>query len=149
MITFLRVPSKNSGPVSQGDFTLFAILLRADALGAWDLVVSAPWLEREKLESTSELVDLLAESIGKKSLQQFARVVILAADNPTVEFFLKSFPLDDGEIGVSSTDLMRRKDLFGFPIEHAFILRSKRPDPTKATGKVLHLASSGSSRGSK
>jgi hypothetical protein len=29
----------------KGDFTLFALFKRADGLGRWDLVVSAPWLE--------------------------------------------------------------------------------------------------------
>src|ERR1022692_1693682 len=58
----------------KGDFTLFALLMRADSLGRWDLVVSAPWLESGKLKATSELVELLSDSIGREALQQFARV---------------------------------------------------------------------------
>ncbi len=45
----------------KGEFTLFALLMRADAPGTWDLVVSAPWLESGKLKATGEFVRLLAQ----------------------------------------------------------------------------------------
>jgi hypothetical protein len=88
----------------KGDFTLFAIFMRADAPfarpdapGTWNLVVSAPWLEGSKLKATRELVDLLAKTIGRKSVQEFSRIEIIPGDDPTVQFILRSVPVEDGE----------------------------------------------------
>lgn len=32
----------------KGAFSLFALFLREDAAGKWDLVISAPWVEADK-----------------------------------------------------------------------------------------------------
>ena len=66
----------------KGDFTLFALFKRADAVGGkWDLVASAPWLASGRLASISEVVDLLVKSMGRNALLQFARVETVPADN--------------------------------------------------------------------
>ena len=124
----------------KGDFTLFALLLRVGALGTWDLVVSAPWLERRKLKATRELVNLLAKSLGRESLRQFARVEAVAGDDPTVRFIVRSVPVEDGERHIQSTDL------FGLQIEKAIIFRAWRPAPHKPSGKVLQPTAVGLSR---
>lgn len=124
----------------KGDFTLFALLMRADAPGTWDLVVSAPWLESGNLKATTEFVDLLAKSIGRESLRQFSQVAPVASDNPTVQFILKNIPVDNGERHVRSTDL------FGLQIEEAIIMHAKRSDPKMPAKKALHPASAGASR---
>jgi hypothetical protein len=59
---------------AKGDFTFFGIFLRADALGSWDLVVSAPWLKERRLKPLGEFTELLTKSIGRQSLRQFARI---------------------------------------------------------------------------
>jgi hypothetical protein len=105
----------------KGEFTLFAKIRRSDAPGTWDLVVSAPWLEEGKLKSTSELVELLSDSIGEASLHEFSRIATVGADHPTVRFMLQNLPVDDGELRVQSTDL------FGLHIEEAVVFRAKRP----------------------
>jgi hypothetical protein len=125
----------------KGDLTLFALLRRADAVGGmWDLVVSAPWFKNSTLAATQEVVDLLSKSMGKRTLLQFSRVVALTGDDPTVRFFLRNVPVEDGERRIQSTDL------FGMQIEEAIILRAKRPEPVKPRGKGAHSASFGSSQ---
>jgi hypothetical protein len=115
----------------KGDFTLFAVVRRSDALGCWDLVVSAPWLGQGNLKATRELVRLLSDSIGKSSLQEFARVVKLEADHPMVKFMLDNFAVDDGERRLPSTDL------FGPHIEEGIVIRAKRPVKSRpATSRV-------------
>jgi hypothetical protein len=119
----------------KGDFTLFALFRRANGLGRWDLVVSAPWLESGNLKVRGKLVDLLAKSIGRKSLVEFARVEPIPSNNPTVKFILANIPVDDGERRIQSTDL------FDLQIEEAIILRAKRPVPKKPARRVLQPAS--------
>jgi hypothetical protein len=124
----------------KGDFTLFALFRRADALGMWDLVVSAPWLERGKLKALGELVELLAQSIGKESVSQFSRVETVPSNNPTVKFILDNISVADGERHLQSPDL------FGLQIREAIILRAKRPRRNKPARKALHSAGAGSAR---
>ena len=105
----------------RGPFTLFALLMRADAPGTWDLVVSARWLESGKLKATEEFVRLLAQSVGEESLQQFSRVLALNSDDAPVKFILENIPVEDGEIRLQSTDLL------GIQIEEAIIFRAMKP----------------------
>jgi hypothetical protein len=116
----------------KGDLTLFALFLRADAPGTWDPVVSAPWLESSKLKAT--------RSLGRESLQQFSRVEAVTSDDPTVQFILNSFPVEDGERDIQSTDL------FGLQIEKAIIFRAWRPGAHKTPGKDLQPTAAGPPR---
>ncbi|MBZ5617875.1 MAG: hypothetical protein LAQ69_03950 [Acidobacteriia bacterium] len=123
----------------KGDFTLFALFKRANGIGKWDIVVSAPWLDGS-LKTSRELVDLLAKSIGRKSLPQFARVETVLGHDPTVKFILKTFPIEDGERRIGSNDL------FGLEMEDAIILRAKRPESKKPARKAPRLTAVGSAR---
>ncbi|MBI3939711.1 MAG: hypothetical protein HY315_02650 [Acidobacteria bacterium] len=107
----------------KGDFTLFALIMPADAPGAWDLVVSAPWLEGRKLKAPSEFVQLLAQSIGEGSLRQFSRVATVDSDADIVKFILANLPVEkgEGELRVQSSDLV------GLQIDEAIIFRAKKP----------------------
>ncbi len=118
----------------KGEFTLFALFMRADAPGTWDLVVSAPWIERDRLKTTREFVRLLVQSIGEEALQQFSRVAAVESDHPAVKFILDNLPVDDDELRVRSTDL------FGLQIEEAIIFRARRPQDHQNAlpDKVLH-----------
>ena len=106
--------------IKKGEFTVFALLMRADALGSWDLVVSAPWLPTGKLRATRQFVRVLAQSIGEESLQQFSRAVVLDGNDPRVKFILENFPVEDGVIRVQNFDL------FGLQIEKAIIFRAMK-----------------------
>jgi len=107
----------------KGDFTLFALIMRADAPGTWDLVVSAPWLEGRKLRATSELVQLLAQSIGEKSLRQFSRVATVDSAAAIVKFIRQNLPVERGQ-GVLR---VQSSDLAGLQIQEAIIFRAKKP----------------------
>ncbi|HEY0872770.1 MAG TPA: hypothetical protein VGD94_04805 [Vicinamibacterales bacterium] len=115
----------------KGALTLFAKIRRADAPGTWDLVVSAPWLEAGKLKATSELVELLSDSLGEDSLHEFSRIQTVGADHPTVKFILDNLSEEDGERRVQSTDL------FGLQIEEAVIFRAKRPEAIGVSNKRM------------
>jgi hypothetical protein len=111
----------------KGEFTLFALFLRADSSGGeWDLVVSAPWLETGKLKALGEFVELLAKSLGESNLRDFARVQTVGDDDPALNAIVSKFPVEDGELRVS------RPGVFGLEIEDAIILRAKRPAQASA-----------------
>lgn len=115
----------------KGEFTLFGLFMRSDAPGTWDLVVSAPWLEKGKLKATSEFVRLLTNSIGEPALRHFSRVQTVSAKNPALEAILGAFSVDDGEIRV------QKSNLFGLEIEDAIILRAKRPGSNRLPNNAM------------
>ena len=127
----------------KGDFVLFARFMRSDAPGTWDLVVSAPWLEKGRLKATSELVELLSDSIGEEALHFFSRIATVGQDHPTVKFILANLPVDDGELRLRSTDL------FDLQIDEAVIFRAMKPraDRNGPSNKALHPAAAGSGCG--
>ena len=116
----------------KGDFTLFAKVRRADALGSWDLLVSAPWLEHGTLKATSEFVELLADVVGESSLREFARIATVGADHPAVKLLVESLGLADGG------ERIQRTDLFGVAVEEAIVFRAKKPSTNgaRSNGRV-------------
>jgi hypothetical protein len=104
----------------KGDFTFFALLMRSNAPGTWDLVVAAPWLKGGKLKSLIEFTESLAKSIGEQSLSHFARIVTIDELDPRLKAIVSKFAVDDGDISIQSSDL------FGLDIEEAIIMRAKR-----------------------
>lgn len=126
----------------RGDFTLFALFKQANApFGDWDLVVSAPWLARDRYKATTEVVNLLVDTIGRKSLTQFARIEVIREDDPGLEFVLANFAVDDGELRLRDTEL------FGLEMDEGIIFRAKRSNSKKTARRAPQHAAAGSSRG--
>jgi len=125
----------------KGDFTLYALFKRANGVGNWDLVVSASWLPKSRYQAISEIVDLLAKSIGRKSLVELARVERIPTNDPNLKSLLAEFPVGDGE----PERRMRNIDLFGLEMDEAIILRAKRPRSKKSspTNRALQPAGAG------
>lgn len=123
----------------RGDFTLFALFKRANApFGDWDLVVSAPWLERSRYEATTDVVNLLVDTIGRKSLPHFARIEVIQEDNPGLDVVLANFAADDGELH------LRDIELFGLEMDAGIIFRAKRPEAGKRARRVRRRTAAGS-----
>jgi hypothetical protein len=109
----------------RGPFALFGLFLREDSFGQWDLVVSAPWLEEGKLKALGEFVEILARVIGQEAMLSFSRVVTLNRDEPALRAILD-------EVGEASLPLSKQgHNLFGLPIEDAYVLRAWRKWPPK------------------
>src|SRR2546421_8421493 len=41
----------------RGEFVFFGLFLREEAVDKWDLVISAPWIEADKLKALREFVE--------------------------------------------------------------------------------------------
>lgn len=115
----------------KGEFTLFGLFMRSDAPGTWDLVVSAPWLEKGQLKATSEFVELLTDSIGEQALKNFSRIQTVNKENPALKAILAAFAVDDGDVRVKNSNL------FGLEIEDAIILRAKAPSTDRLPNTAM------------
>ncbi len=110
----------------RGAFTLFALLLRDDALDEWDLVVSVPWLEEKGLKALKKFAKGLSAAIGEEGVLSLAQIVTLNADEPAVDTIL--------ELGGSGgTVELRDFDVVGLKIKRGYILQAERLQPEPST----------------
>lgn len=99
-------------------FRLFGLFMREDSPGKWDLVISAPWLERGKLKALGEFAKEMTREFGLEEVLSLSRIVTLNHDDPALHAILK-------EVGAVENTLVRQgQGLFGLPIEQAYILRT-------------------------
>jgi hypothetical protein len=111
----------------KGEFSLFAMVMRTETSGRWELVVSAPWLETGKLKAVAEFVRLLSESIGEESLHEFTRIATLPSNSDFLKFVTTNAPSIDRELRIRSSDFFARG------IEEAIIFQAKRPAARRST----------------
>ncbi len=98
--------------LEQGAFTLFGLFLRD---GQWALVVSAPWLERGKLEAFSYLSERVVPRLTEKELLSLSRMESLNEGDPALEAILHTLRIEGGPI-------LQGENLFGLEIQEALVL---------------------------
>ena len=104
----------------KGEFSLFALFLREDADGKWDLLASAPWLDANNRKSLDYLANQLRARLDTQELLSLSRIVLLEKDNPVLEAIHTEIKVRHGMTEV------RDSLAFGVPIKHAYIITSAR-----------------------
>ena len=109
----------------RGQFILAALFQREDLPTLWDLVVSAPWLRDGDRKALGWIARPVTKSLAARELHGLARIVTLNPDEPV----LKKILTDLGTI----TEPVEKvgHNLFGLPVEHAYVFRSMRRASTK------------------
>ena len=107
-----------------GPFLMAGLFMREDSPGRWDLVVSAPWLRRGKLVALGEFAKYLSESLGQEEVFSLSRIVTLNRTDPALKRILQ-------EVGTITGPVEKvGHNLFGLPLEQAYILRAHRRTPS-------------------
>jgi len=108
-----------------GGVLLFALFLREEALGKWDLLISAPWLDARGLELYEQVTQAVQKQMGDTEITQLSRIVILKSGDPAVAFLQHLYPVPNGSfIEVANCEPL--SDKFGFTIKRAYVLRCVR-----------------------
>ena len=109
----------------KGEFSLFALFLREEADGKWDLLASAPWLEANDRKSLDYLANQLRARLDTQELLSLSMIVLLEKGNPVLEAIHKAIKVRHGmaEVGDSLS--------FGVPIKHAYIITSERDNSAR------------------
>ncbi len=129
----------------KGEFELFAFFLREDALNKWDLIVSAPWLEKDKRTALSYLVKQLRTRFNPQEMLKLSRIVIIDQSNPglkdvrnAIYFAIRVRYGVDVRIPTvvnnavhagSGVYEFQNCEFFGLQIKHAYIITSQKGDP--------------------
>jgi hypothetical protein len=72
-----EVMAKEKGP-----FDLFALFLREDAPGKWDLVVAAEWIEKDKEAALKYIASIVQKTLPKEQILTLSRIAIIDESNP-------------------------------------------------------------------
>lgn len=107
----------------KGRFLLFALFLREDAPNVWDLVLSAPWVEKDKAASIRYVADTLKSVLSRKELTHLSRIVIIDTNNPALTKMQSGMEVEHGLIDI------QQSNFFGLQIKHAYIITSRRETP--------------------
>ncbi len=106
----------------KGGFLLFALFLREDSPGKWDLLVSAPWISRDKAESLKYLASKVQEALTPEELLLLSRIVLIDDTNPALGAVQRAIHVEHGMAEI------RDSNFFGLQIKHAYLITSRRQD---------------------
>jgi hypothetical protein len=115
----IQALEKENAPLS-----FFAIFLREEALGKWDIIISASWLDPQEMESYKIVSSKLQKAFSDSELVQFSRIVILNQDDPVVSYLQGLETLSNGGYKELRADELSEK--FKFTIKRAYLLRSQK-----------------------
>ena len=104
----------------KGSFSLFALFLRQDSPDKWDVVASAPWLEKNKEAGLSYLADSVRSVLDPGELLSISKIVLVDQDDPALEPVRKALKAEHEVTEV------RDCNFFGLEIKHGFIITSQR-----------------------
>lgn len=112
----------------KGPFVLFALFMREDAPGRWDLMVAAPWAGDDRRSVVDYFVSKIKSRLGAESLISLSRIIVIDPQEAGVQAFNRAIQVEHGRVEV------RDRDFFGQSIKHAYIITSQRPQaPAAAT----------------
>jgi hypothetical protein len=103
----------------KGLFRFFALFLREDSPGKWDLLVSAPWLDANQQEGMDYLAKQVQSRLNTEELLSLSRLVFIGEDNPGLEAILRGMNVQHGD-----RIEVRDCNFFGLEIKHAYIITS-------------------------
>jgi hypothetical protein len=101
---------------SRGGLRLFALVLREGSPDRWDVVVSAPWADKNLDEALQYVTSVIVSTLDPNELLLVSRVIILEDGNPVLTALLDAAASSSGEL--------RDRDLGGIEARQAFILHS-------------------------
>jgi hypothetical protein len=105
----------------KGPFTLFALMLPEDKpLEIWDLVVAAPWIEKDRALAMKLLADRVTSSLDSEGLLMISRIVLADPYDPAVDAIGREI-----KVGRSPV-LVKDETFFGYPMKRAHFFAARR-----------------------
>src|SRR5687767_13347838 len=106
----------------KGPFRLFALFLRSDAPGVWDLVVSAPWADGSRTEVLNSIASEMKSQLPPQLVNLVSRIVVVGASSEVVETVTRFCRVEHNLFQLMDLTLGR------IPIKHAIIITAVAPE---------------------
>ena len=104
----------------KGPFELFALFLREDAPGKWDLVIAAEWIDKNKEASFKYVAGIVQKTLSKEEMMKLSRIVLIDEKNPALEALHKAMRVEHGIAEIQDSNF------FGLQIKHAYLITSRQ-----------------------
>lgn len=115
-----------------GDFVFFALFVLETLADRWDLIVSAPWLDKDKRRAVPYLVDQIKSKLGVEYLISLNRIVVIDPDNAELQDLVRSIAVEHGAVEHGKVRI-RDDDFFGVLVKDARIITAKVPSAPATT----------------
>ncbi len=114
------IPVEKEMAAEKGPFLLFALFMPQHGYGKWDVLVSAPWLDRGVRECWQYITRNIQQAITMEELLKISRVVIIEYDHPDLE---EVYEMVDVEHGLAE---IKDEVFFEVEIRWAYFITSRR-----------------------
>lgn len=104
----------------KGQFSLFALFLREDSPNKWDLLVAAPWIEKNKNLALKHIASIIQKTLTQEELIKISRIIIIDCNNKALNAIQRAFSAEHGMTEIVNSNF------FGLNIKHAYIITSKK-----------------------
>jgi hypothetical protein len=115
----------------KGDFMLFALFMRDDAMDKWDLVVAAPWIESNRKTALRYVTNQIQAAFKPDEITHLSRVVLVDETNPALDAINRAIRVQHGVADIQNSDF------FGLQIKHGYIITSQKPNGTAEVPATL------------
>ena len=104
----------------KGKFILFGLFLREDSPDLWDILVSAPWITKNKDESIKYIAERINRVLEPEEVLKLSRIVIIEQDNAALSALQGAVHVEHGLAEIKDSNF------FGLQIKHAYLITSLR-----------------------
>ena len=105
----------------KGEFALYGLFYREDAPNVWDLVVSAPWMDRDERGALKYFAKKLRGRLTSRDWVSLSRIDVRETDDPGVIALRKALPVR------GKMEYLTNLRLFGQAYREAYIMISQDP----------------------
>ena len=84
--------------IEKGSLTFFALFLREGVEDRWDLLASAPWLDRDEPGGLRYITKKLAGRLSEREMLELSRIIIVSQQDPALRKLLRNITAEDGEL---------------------------------------------------
>lgn len=103
----------------KGDFVLFAIFQPDEFPPSLDVVVSAPWFGKDRMETIGFMVDKIRSKLTPEEMRMVSKVIVLYPAEHFVKEVTSDIQVEHGKAEFTY------RDFNGMLMKHAYIVTSK------------------------
>lgn len=105
---------------AKGPFEVFALLLREDSPGKWDVLISADWASADKKAAINTVFDEMRKELTDQELMMLSRIVILDKDSTALQAIHQITNVEHGFAEISD------RSIFDMPIKQGYVITSRK-----------------------
>lgn len=110
----------------KGMFNLFALfLLEAGTAGKWDLLVAAPWMDKNKGVALKRVATKVQKTLSKQQLLKLSRIIIIDQDNPGLADLQRAVHAEHSDME------LKDRNFFGLDVRHAHVITCRRTEAAR------------------